>query len=258
MSDVLGNALRRIRVNEPSVLPLTLENPPLTNAESTGCYGDEIRRNLPAEVVPASAEPVESYCPPGDEPVESIDGIRTAAVADPVSAIPLTDNVESYAAGLPVQNAARHNSRWATRFGSATRLILTHRRQSAAAVILVCMTGIALERDSGPDALAVASDPEFADAEDLVSEFASLSSGTLREPAEPMEPSSYDGSLGTDSQGRFEQLDSIAGFPQSAASTAAVAEYPDQLTGSSSPMDMRPSLSPPGKVRFTGQIEPLN
>ena len=146
----------------------------------------------------------------------------------------------------------------ATQFGIAVRFVLEHRRQTAAAVVLLCMTCLWFDRNSGSaSATATVGDPGLPDVEAMLSEFDAVSARPLREPAEPIETSGYGSVPLTIPHDGIEQPGSEAEFSQYAASSVADAVYPEDAAAKSSTVGSQQTPTTAGKVRFTGNIQPL-
>lgn len=233
MSDVLGDALQRL-LAEPGATPVTCKKPPVMLAEPSGC------------------------CAGGSELKQLSDsGLKSRLPVEPTQA-PVISEVESSASEVPVRVSAQRGFHPATQYAIAVRFVLEHRRQTAAAVVLLCMTCLWFDRSSGPDsATAIVEDPGLPDVEAMLSEFDAVSALPLREPAEPIETSG-DGSVPlTIPQDGIEQPGIAAEFSQYAASFAADAVYPDDAAAKSSTVGSQQTPTTPGKVRFTGNIQPL-
>lgn len=165
---------------------------------------------------------------------------------------------EPSATEVPVQVPAQWGFHPAKRCSIAVRFVLQRRRQTAAAVVLLCMTGIWFDRNSWPDpATANAEDPGLPDVAAMLNEFDAVSAQPLREPAEPIETSGYGSVPLTIPHDGIEPSGSEAVFSPYAASSVANAVYPEDAAVKSSTVGSEPALTTPGKVRFTGNIQPL-
>ena len=140
--------------------------------------------------------------------------------------------------------------------------LLSHRRQTAALVVGLCMIWIWFAGNASSNVTTAESlDQESMDMDSLLSEFDAVPSEGLREPAEPIETSDYGDVSLTIPQDGPAPAERTDAFSQFAAPSAAVAVYPDEQIRSSGTSPVSGSQQTPsaGKsVRFTGRIQPLN
>ena len=203
------------------------------------------------------AEP--SACCAGDSQLKQLSDSESESRLpfEPTRATVISE-VESSAAEVPARVSRQWGFHPATQYGIAVRFVLEHRRQTAAAVVLLCMTCLWFDRNSGPDsATAIVEDPGLPDVEAMLSEFDAVSAQPLREPAEPIETSGYGSVPLTIPHGEIEQPGSAVEFSKYATSSAADAVYPDDASANSSTVGTQQTPATPGSVRFTGNIQPL-
>ena len=239
MSDVFGNALERLSLAEPGVVPAVSEKSVFTDTlPAKSCAGDSDSALLPESDFESDSES-EALNEPTNAPVGGDVGVSAATVTP------------------------RLSPEWlrsvALLSGSTVGFILEHRRQTAAAVVLLCMTWVWFERSSEATATtAAAPDPGLTDVESILSEFDAGSAEHLREPAEPIESVAYGSGLLTFPQEGVQSPGNLADASNVPPSSAATAVYPDQQAGTSSPAGSQQTPMTSGTVRFTGQIQPLN
>lgn len=152
---------------------------------------------------------------------------------------------------------------------SPLTFLLDHRRQTAAVVVLICITAIWTDDGTGhslftsSNRLSSQSDSSsVSDAESLLSDFDAVQIQPLREPADPVEPSPADPfpfSIPAE-----ESEASVTSDPAASNVSQATNQMPPATTpatrkeASSEQSPFSPvSSSASHAVRFTGQIEPL-
>ena len=215
-------------------MPATCEMQPSMLAEPSACCAGA------SELKPLSASESESRLP--FEPTQA----------------PVISECESSAAEVPSRVSEQWGFHPPTQYGIAIRFVLEHRRQTAAAVVLLCMTCFWFDGNSGPDsATAIVEDPGLRDVEAMLREFDAVSAQPLREPAEPIETSGYGSVPLTIPHGELEQHGSAVEFSKYATSSTADAVYPDDASANSSTTGSQQTRITPGSVRFTGNIQPL-
>ena len=148
---------------------------------------------------------------------------------------------------------------------SPLTFLLDHRRQTAAVVVLICITAIWTE-DGTSHSLFTSSNRQssqsdsssVSDAESLLSDFDAVQIQPLREPADPVEPSPADPfpfSIPAE-----ESEASVTSDPAASNVSQATNQMPPatRKEASSEQSPFSPvSSSASHAVRFTGQIEPL-
>ena len=152
---------------------------------------------------------------------------------------------------------------------SPLTFLLDHRRQTAAVVVLICITAIWTE-DGTSHSLFTSSNRQssqsdsssVSDAESLRSDFDAVQIQPLREPADPVEPSPADPfpfSIPAEESEASVTSDPAASNVSQATNQMAPATTPaTRKEASSEQSPFSPvSSSASHAVRFTGQIEPL-
>jgi len=152
---------------------------------------------------------------------------------------------------------------------SPLTFLLDHRRQTAAVVVLICITAIWTE-DGTSHSLFTSSNRQssqsdsssVSDAESLLSDFDAVQIQPLREPADPVEPSPADPfpfSIPAEESEASVTSDPAASNVSQATNQMAPATTPvTRKEASSEQSPFSPvSSSASHAVRFTGQIEPL-
>jgi hypothetical protein len=237
MTDILGQALQKITVPEISV----------TAEESH------------AEVLDAS-----SGMPVSSDPPVSSDA--------PVSEPPLNQESSEKAprtSAEPMRGAASEATR-----PNALQYLLSHRRQTAAIVMAVCIAVFWFDggssSDDGSSADTDSAQADVAEEELMLDEFDAIEVSPLREPAEPSDVAAADpfpltipqvesdaaqvqvSSRGSDHPLLNERIGDVRNQSAVHAESNGSLEFPAQPSSDSSP----PAI--PRSVRFTGRIQPLN
>lgn len=150
-------------------------------------------------------------------------------------------------------------------------ILLAHRRQTAAAIVLCCMA--VLWSDDGPSTVpdsTAESATDMTSVESLLEDFETVDSGALREPAEPVEQSVDKFQITIPESPGDPALGSGGSAPS--PSSTAVAVYPDESAASGTSTGGSftiPNTTIPkhagstqdsatrSGVRFTGRIQPL-
>ena len=150
-------------------------------------------------------------------------------------------------------------------------ILLAHRRQTAAAVVLICMASIWIgEGSKTTPAPSTTSVDELQDVEALLSDFDMVDSQSLREPAEPLNSpgggfqftiptSDVDHSAESQGSSQLPSATSVARYPDDSNPSELTAEGSLTIPNTSRPSNFGSTHDPgrPTGVRFTGQIQPL-
>lgn len=167
-------------------------------------------------------------------------------------------------------DAAAGGARMSPHWRNLPTVLMAHRRQTAAAVLLICMAAVWVEEQ--PSAVSDSTtDPEteVTSVESLLRDFETVDSGALREPAEPADQAFGQFQMTVPSLPDRMTAESN-GFSPSSSSTA-VAVYPDEeaasnsSTGSFTIPNTTPQTTTASaqdfarrhSIRFTGRIQPI-
>jgi hypothetical protein len=225
----------------------------------------------------ASAEP---HFPPPLSPSQAEDSVdcgenkSSSIVAGPGTDSLPTESVPTEAEApslLKATDSSASQSLKAILLQNPLPFLLAHRRRVAAAVVLICM--VAIWSEESTSITPQASEEPTADitsVESLLADFATLDARSMRDPAEPVNPSAHAFQLtipqasdasqpGSEADSSPHSSSAMADYSNEGARSGFSVDGPFHIPNSASrttPGSTQDSGSSTG-VRFTGRIQPL-